>query len=253
MSSADEHILLKNFSFAETSNISIPIMDVEYELVKVSEEIVKLIKKQEATSTEKYAGLNTRSAMFDVQPVFYDLPTLIKLNQELIIGPKREMEILADIPIKFQLQAKVNSDSILLDELKDEHLMQSNYGPTFSGIFCNAIYSPVYTTPDSIKERNYCAALPLVLENNYTQSVTVTRVLVQMEKLMLFLMGDKLISNRVAMKIRNASEADIIYQDNSITQGLRKVLENLAPLETSTMDKLLGISISGSRSLEYGF
>jgi hypothetical protein len=253
MSSADEHILLKNFSFAETSNISIPIMDVEYELVKVSEEIMKLVKKRQATSTEKYAGLDTGSAMFKVQPVFYDLPALIKLNQELIIGPRSKMEILADIPIKFRLQAEVNSDSITLDELKDEHLKQSNYGPAFSGIFCNAIYSPVYTTPDSIKERNYCAALPLVLENNHTQWVTVTRVLIQMEKLMLFLMGDKLISNRVAMKIKNTSEADIIYQDNTITQGLRKVLENIAPLEASAMGKILGISISGSRSLEYGF
>lgn len=253
MSSGEESVLQKRYSFAEEERVTISVMDVEYRLEKVSHEVMRVVRKTGENETEKYVGLNTGNAVVTLQPVFYDLPTMVKLNQELIIGPRRDMRILVDIPIKLQLRAEMEGNSINLDELRDEHLLQSHYGPTYKGIFCNAIYSPVHTGPDSITKRDYSAAMPLTVESNYARPVSVTRVLVYMDRLMLFLMGDNLLSNRVVMKIKSAHEADIAYHKETVAPGLTKVLENRSPLETGAMGKLFGLGTTTGGDLEFGF
>jgi hypothetical protein len=253
MTSSEEPIWLKKLSFAEESSITTTIINVEYRLEKISDDTMKLIKKIGEGETEKYVGLNTGRAIIGFQPVFYDLPTMIKLNQDLIVGPMRELKILVDIPIKIRLQALTGGDAIILDELKDESLLQSHYGPTYGGIFCNAIYSPVHIAADSITERDFCATMPLTVESNHSHPVTVTRVLVAMDKLMLFLMGDNLVSNRVVMKIKNASEADILYRSETLQPDLTRVLENRSPLGKGTMGRLFGLGTPLDGDLEFGF
>jgi hypothetical protein len=123
----------KNFTLPNNGNFEINILDTSYTLTRLDEKKLKIIQKKDDKETIIHACLDTSSFTYQFRPYFYDLPCMIKLNEELILAPGASANLFLTFPIKAQLVAfkdPPHKGPVVLAEQKKPKLLKSFYGPT---------------------------------------------------------------------------------------------------------------------------
>lgn len=236
--------------------LDVCVLDASYALERVSEGILKIIRKKGDKETASFACLDVKRAVFQPQPDLHDLPAMIKLKEDLLLAPGAGAELFLEVPVKAQLVAllgKGRKERIVLDELKQAKLLQSFYGPPNQGIFCNAIYAKVHSVLAEAGSSDYRAILPLSLENRHSKQVSITRLLIPSDRLALFAAEHTLLTNRVRLRIRTDEEGELDFLQDTVPGGFSRITVPRLAAKGGAIGKLTTLGAMSPVEMQFGF
>lgn len=240
----------------EDGRLDFSILDVSYALERVSGGVLKITRKKGDKEAVSFACLDVKRASYQPQPSFHDLPTMIKLKENLLLAPGAGAELFLEVPVKAQLVAltgKGRKGKIVLDELKQAKQLQSFYGPPNQGVFCNAIYTKVRAKLEKAEPGDYRAILPLTVENRFSEQVSITRLLIPSDRLALFASEQTLLTSRVRLKIKTDEEGELDFTQDTAPGGFSRVAAPKAAAKGGAIGKLTTLGAMSQVEMQFGF
>jgi hypothetical protein len=240
----------------EDGRLDISVLDASYALERVSGGVLKITRKKGDKETASFACLDVKRAVYQPQPDFHDLPTMIKLKEDLLLAPGAGAELFLEVPVKAQLVAllgKGRKERIVLDELKQAKQLQSFYGPPNEGIFCNAIYAKVYSALEEAQSNDYRAILPLSVENRHSKQISITRLLIPSDRLALFAREQTLITNRVRLKVKTDEDGELDFLQDTVSGGFSRITTSKTAVKSGAIGKLTTLGAMSPGEMQFGF
>lgn len=202
--------------FSEIPSAEMTIGEVTYRLEVSGSEGIHFWNQDAEELTEAFININPKKATAQLRPNCYPEPMMLVVDKEVITYPHTRTTIYTVTPVVLQLVLAADGKEYVLDELKEEKVLHTHYGPVDGGVTCLLSYVPVFWREEEIRiEEDFTAVVPITMINSLEDLHTMQRIVLFTEYLDLYLSEGNLYTNPVSVHILSGKEANVDYQDRS--------------------------------------
>jgi hypothetical protein len=210
------HLIEKPHKFSEIPSAGMTVSDVTYSLKVEGSEGIHFRKQDAEELTEAFININPKKATALIRPNCFPEPMMLVVDKEVITYPHTRTTIYTVTPVVLQLVLIADGTEYVLDEQKEERVLQTHYGPVDGGVTCLLSYVPVFWREEEVRiEENFAAIVPITMVNSLENLHTMGRIVLFTDYLDLYLSEGNLYTNPVSVRILSEKEANVDYQDRS--------------------------------------
>lgn len=187
-----------------------------------------------------------KSENYVIFPTLPNMPLVVKFSSDLLIMPKRKVELFIEIPL-FIACNKSKSYHNTLFSLPSIPLKKTWFGEPTQGELAYFITSSVVTDYKPLLNSNFTAIVPINFINSSSEYLHCNKVLLTMSNLTLYTSDDHLWTDKQMIRYRGVTEKSLIKnmgRPSPIPQGkviLRGQKPDLTELVRKSVDSLLDV------------
>lgn len=165
-----------------------------------------------------------RSSNLFIQPALPPKPVVFRAAKTISIRQHQTMRIYLAAPLHIQLFYKSTDAENLLAEFATERLSDTWFGEPDAGIAAFAAGSRFGLQPEQLALNQHEVLIPVNIQNNSTQLLDLQRLLVRVELMNLYQVGDTMVSDMTFIEFKGPG------QTGQLNFGTDKGLHGSAPL-----------------------
>lgn len=243
----------------EDKIVSIKAGTLALEAVRKGDTLFYRENKLEEISTELQCSLlgeevdgewNTwiidKKESYELFPALPNLPLVVKFNNDLLIMPKKKVELFVEIPL-FLACNRSKSYSNTLFSVPSMALKKTWFGSTTQGELAYFITSPIFTDASPLLNSNFTAIAPVTFINGSNEYLHCNKILLTMSNLTLYRSNEHLWTDKQMIRYRGVTEKSLIKnmgKPQAIPEGkviLRGQKPDLTELVRKSVDTLLDV------------
>ncbi|RKD91137.1 DUF432 domain-containing protein [Mangrovibacterium diazotrophicum] len=152
-----------------------------------------------------------RSANLFIQPALPPKSVVFRGNKKIIIRPHQTLRIYIATPIYIQLYYKQVDADHFLAEYETERITDTWFGEPDSGSPAFSVGSRFATTPEELDATKYEIIVPVNIQNNTTQLLDLQRLLIRVELMNVYLVGDHLMADLETIEFKGQGQVGNLH------------------------------------------
>ncbi len=167
------------------------------------DEAEEIFEERKERTTIDYDGrswsrwaLMSSEPRISVQPVFPDMPFVVRPDYEFRLAPKASARIYTRIPIAVSLHDASNG-MLKLTEINSVNLVKTWFGTFEGGEVCYWLSTTASRTVRQQMVRQYRCYCPLVISNDSSEFLHVDKLCIRVDRLSIFSDGERLWSDEM--------------------------------------------------------
>lgn len=183
---------------------------------------------------------------YEIFPTLPNMPLVVKFNSDLLIMPKKKVELFVEIPL-FIACNKSKSYSNTLFSIPSLALKKTWFGEATQGELAYFLTSSVATDYKPLLNSNFTAIVPINFINGSNEFLHCNKVLLTMSNLTLYASNEHLWTDKQSIRYRGATEKSLIKnmgRPQAIPQGkvvIRGRKPDITELVRKSVDTLLDV------------
>ena len=152
-----------------------------------------------------------RSANIFIQPALPPKSIVFKGNKKIVIRPHQTLRIYIATPIYIQLYYKQVDADHFLAEYETERITDTWFGEPDSGSPAFSVGSRFATNPEGLEIAKYEIIVPVNIQNNTTQLLDLQRLLIRVELMNIYQVGDHLVSDLETIEFKGQGQVGNLH------------------------------------------
>ncbi len=156
--------------------------------------------------------LNSKNPRISVEPIFPDLPFVVRPDYEFRLGPGASARIYTRIPIAVVL-SDASDNMLKITEINSVNLVKTWFGTFEGGEVCYWLTTTASRTVRTRMVREYRCYCPVVIKNDSSQFLHIDKLCIRVDRLSIFSDGSRLWSDEMTIEHKGSDEfSDLIVK-----------------------------------------
>ncbi|WP_163708241.1 DUF432 domain-containing protein [Mangrovibacterium lignilyticum] len=147
-----------------------------------------------------------RSAVLHILPAMPPKPVVLRSNKKVSIRPHQTLRIYLAVPLYIQLYYKQVENDNLLCDYETERLSDTWFGEPDSGTPAFTVGSRFGLQPEELAVQQHEIIVPVNIHNASTQLLDLQRLLIHVELMNLYQLGDKLVADMGTIEFKGQEQ-----------------------------------------------
>lgn len=212
----------------------------------VSKELFCTYSKKEEMRGDWNTWIVDTKESYELFPALPNLPLVVKFTSDLLIMPKKKVELYVEIPL-FVACNKGKSYTNTLFAEPSVSLKKTWFGESTQGELAYFLTSAVTTNSSQLLNCNFTAIAPVLFINSSNEYLHCNKILLTMSNLTLYASNEHLWTDKQTIRYRGVTEKSLIKnmgKPQAIPEGkviLRGQKPDLTELVRKSVDSLLDV------------
>ena len=169
-------------------------------------------------------------------PAYLELPVLLVFRSPVTVGPLQKTQVYAHLPLQLEIRAQKGEEVLPVERLHPLNLKYAWFGPPHQGSLCYFYETEVSPSVEEAELGSFETLVPIEVENTDKEPRELTRVMIDSYQLSIYYYKDRLVSERVRVRIDDES-VEVHYLDEPPGEGAVEIVRGALTVKEKGLAK----------------